>query len=98
MQRTRRETRQAHTLTLDRTAPTGTLYAGALAVPGSNVTNADYVMYTATDNIALNALYVRKPGMSTYVTFTSGTRFTEDGAYYFYADDKSGNPSHGLYG
>lgn len=79
-----------YTITLDRTVPTGTLYAGTTAVTSGKITNAAYVTYTATDNLALNYLYVYKPGSSGHVSFTSGTQFTADGWYYFYATDKSG--------
>jgi hypothetical protein len=82
-----------YTITLDRTAPTGMLYAGTGIVSSGKITNASYVTYTATDTFALNALYVLKPGASGYVSFASGTQFTADGWYYFYAGDKSGNNS-----
>ncbi|GHV00919.1 hypothetical protein FACS1894211_09550 [Clostridia bacterium] len=83
-------TTATYTITLDRAAPVGTLYAGTATFSSGKITNAAYVTYTATDAYAL---YVYKPNASGYVTFTSGTQFTADGTYYFYAADKSGNTS-----
>jgi len=86
-------TTSTYTITLDRTAPVGTLYAGTSIVSSGKITNADYITYTATDNLALNFIYVRVPGSAIYSAFPGGTQFTADGWYYFYATDRSGNAS-----
>jgi hypothetical protein len=80
-------------ITLDRTAPVGTLYAGSAIVPSGRITNAAYVTYRAMDNTELYASYVRTPNAANYVRFKDGTQFTADGTYYFYSEDKIGNVS-----
>lgn len=56
--------------------------------------NASYVKCVASDSHSGVAnCYVRKPGSSTYVAYTSGTQLTAEGTYYFYYTDKAGNTS-----
>ena len=80
-------------ITLDKTAPTGTLYAGSSAVKSGTVTSASYIRYAPSDNIALGTSYVLKPGSSSYTTYTAGTQFTEEGLYRFYTYDAASNRS-----
>jgi hypothetical protein len=80
-------------VTMDRTAPAGTLYAGNTVIQSGAITNASYVTYSATDNVELAAVYVMKPNTSSYVTFTAGTQLTQEGTYRFYAVDTTGNAS-----
>ena len=81
-------------ITLDRTAPTGTLYGGTATKTSGSYTNASYVKYTATDSTSgINALYVKMPGSSYYTAYSSGTQLATEGTYSFYATDKAGNQS-----
>lgn len=80
-------------ITLDKTAATGTLYAGNSVVKSGTVTSASYIKYVPSDNIALGTSYVMKPGTSSYVTYTSGTQFTAEGLYRFYTYDAAQNRS-----
>ncbi|MBO5481286.1 MAG: hypothetical protein J6A63_08880 [Clostridia bacterium] len=80
-------------ITLDKTKPTGTLYAGNSAVTSGTATNAAYVKFVPYDSIGLSAMYVKKPNESSYVSYTSGTQFTTEGTYNFYSVDKAGNVS-----
>ena len=81
-------------ITLDKTAPVGTLYAGTSSRASGSYTNASYIKYTASDTVSgVSTIYVRKPGSSTYVSYTSGTQLTAEGTYYFYSVDRAGNAS-----
>lgn len=81
-------------ITLDRTAPTGTLYGGTATKTSGSYTNASYVKYTATDSTSgINALYVKMPNSSYYTAYSSGTQLATEGTYSFYATDKAGNQS-----
>lgn len=81
-------------ITLDKTAPVGTLYAGTSSRSSGSYTNASYIKYTASDSVSgVSAIYVRKPGSSSYVSYTSGTQLTAEGTYYFYSIDRAGNYS-----
>lgn len=82
------------TITLDRTKPVGTMYAGETAKGNGAFTNTSYVKYAANDNgSGIAALYVKKPGGSKFESYTSGTQLTAEGAYSFYAVDRAGNHS-----
>lgn len=81
------------TITLDKSKPTGTLYGGTSTVPSGGSTNASYIKFVPYDVIGLANVYVKKPGSSSYVSYTSGTQFTTEGTYHFYAMDKAGNAS-----
>ena len=81
------------TITLDTTKPTGTLYGGTSTVSSGDSTNASYVKFVPSDNISLSTTYVKKPGTSSYVTYTSGTQLTAEGTYSFYSVDSAGNTS-----
>lgn len=80
-------------ITLDKTSPVGILYAGTSTISSGSYTNASYVKFTASDNIGIASLYVKKPSASTYTAYTSGTQLTAEGTYSFYAVDKAGNQS-----
>lgn len=83
-----------YTITLDRTAPVGTLYGGTTTKSNGSYTNAAYVKYTATDSISgIKAYYVKMPGSSTYTAYSSGTQLATQGTYSFYAVDNSNNQS-----
>ena len=83
-----------YTITLDKTKPTGTLYAGTNTVKSGTYTNASYIKFVPADSVSgVSATYVKKPGSSSYVSYTSGTQLTAVGTYSFYTRDKSGNQS-----
>ena len=75
------------TITLDKTKPTGTLYAGSSVVASGSSTNAAYIKFVPYDAIGVKSIYVKKPGAGTYVSYTSGTQFTTEGTYSFYCQD-----------
>lgn len=81
------------TITLDKTKPTGTLYAGTTAISSGGHTNASYIKYVPYDAIGIANNYVLKPGSSSYVTYTSGAQLTAEGVYKFYSVDRAGNTS-----
>ncbi len=80
-------------ITLDKTKPTGTLYGGNSVINSGGSTNASYIKFVPYDAIGLSASYVKKPGETSYVAYTSGTQFTTEGTYSFYSVDKAGNTS-----
>ena len=83
-----------YTITLDKTKPAGTLYAGTNTVKSGTYTNASYIKFVPSDNVSgVSATYVKKPGSASYVSYTSGTLLTAVGAYSFYTRDRSGNQS-----
>ena len=83
-----------YTITLDKTKPTGTLYAGTNTVKSGTYTNASYIKFVPSDSVSgLSATYVKKPGSASYVSYTSGTQLTDVGTYSFYTRDRSGNQS-----
>lgn len=78
----------------DAGTPTGTLYGGTSTKSSGAYTNASYVKYVASDSYSGVAnCYVKKPGSSSYVSYTSNTQLTAEGTYYFYCVDRSGNTS-----
>lgn len=80
-------------ITLDKTKPTGTLYGGTSAMTSGSSTNAAYIKFVPSDNISLSATYVKRPGASSYVAYTSGTQYTAEGEYSFYSIDRANNSS-----
>lgn len=81
------------TITLDTTKPTGVLYGGTSVLSSGDSTNASYIKFVPSDNIALANIYVKKPNASSYTAYTSGTQLTAEGTYSFYCTDKAGNTS-----
>ncbi len=87
-------TSTTHEITLDLTAPVGQLKANGVNVISGTITNADKIMYIASDNLAgLKSCYVKKPNTSTFVVYTPSTGLTEAGKYEFYSVDYAGNQS-----
>ena len=83
-----------YTITLDKTKPTGTLYAGTNTVKSGTYTSASYIKFVPSDSVSgVSATYVKKPGSSSYVSYTSGTQLMDVGTYSFYTRDRSGNQS-----
>ena len=81
------------TITLDVTKPTGKLYGGSTLLSSGDSTNASSVKFVPSDNIALNTIFVKAPGATSYAAYTSGKELTAEGVYSFYAVDKAGNQS-----
>lgn len=75
-------------ITLDKTKPIGTLYAGNFVVASGTATNAEYIKFLSYDAIGLIGTYVKKPGSNAYEVYTSGTKFTAEGTYSFICRDK----------
>ncbi len=80
-------------ITLDKTAPKGTLYGGTSVLASGDSTNASYIKFVPSDNISLSTTYVKKPGATSYAVYTSGTQLTAEGTYSFYSIDRAGNTS-----
>ena len=80
---------------LDKTGPTGSIYCENSKWDGIRpVTGADYIRFEATDALSgVKACYVLTPGATQYVECSSGTQFTEEGKYIFYALDFGNNAS-----
>ena len=79
---------------LDTTAPVGTLYCDGSTVESGSSKIGAKVKYVASDTLSgINSCYVKKPGASSYVAYTSGTELTAFGTYYFYCKDNAGNTS-----
>lgn len=65
---------------------------------GTTIANGGYanssIKYTATDTGGVSKYEVKKPGSSTWISYTSGTSLSgTNGWYYFRATDKAGNVS-----
>lgn len=82
----------AISITLDKTKPVGALYGGAYNVANGGYTNAEYIRFLATDLTRMTT-YVKLPGAASYVEYTMGAKFTEEGRYSFYARDEANNVS-----
>lgn len=79
---------------LDTVKPTGKV----TNTSGQTVANGGYanssIKYTATDTYGVSKYEVKKPGSSTWTSYTSGTNLSgTNGWYYFRATDKAGNVS-----
>ena len=84
-------------VTLDRTAPTGAMYLDSADSGNARYSNSGSVRYTASDGLSgLDALYVMRPNNGSFERYLSGTLFTAEGMYAFYAVDRAGNKSHTL--
>ena len=81
------------TIWLDKTTPTGTLYAGTSTIQSGSSTNASYIRFVPSDNIGVSTIYVKKPGSTSYVSYTSGSQLSAEGSYSFYCTDSAGNTS-----
>ena len=76
----------------DTTNPLGCVYDAGGARGSGSITNKSYVKYTASDSgSGVGSVYVKKPGSSSFVSYTNGSQLTEQGKYYFKAYDKAGN-------
>lgn len=81
-------------ISLDKTAPTGTLYGGTSTKTSGSHTNASYVKYISSDSgSGIANVYVKMPGSSYYTSYSSGTQLATEGTYSFYCVDKAGNQS-----
>lgn len=82
------------TITLDCSKPAGSLYGGTEEKENGSYTNADYIMYSASDALSgVAKYYVKKPGTSVFESYTSNAQLTADGKYEFYCTDRAGNQS-----
>lgn len=82
------------TVTLDSTKPSVTIYGGTTVLSNGASTNAANVSFTASDNgSGLKEMYVKLPSSTSYATYTAGTKYTDNGKYYFYCTDNAGNTS-----
>ena len=76
----------------DTTKPTGAVFDSVQARGSGYITNKSYVKYIATDGgSGVGSVYVKKPGSSSFVSYTNGSQLTTQGKYYFKAYDKAGN-------
>ena len=85
---------ETYRIVFDKTAPNGVLYADGIKVASGTITNAEKIMYSASDSLAgLQECFVKKPNTSGFVAYTSGVELTEEGTYEFYSVDYAGNQS-----
>ena len=83
-----------YSIALDNTAPTGMVYGGTTEKPSGSIVNSSYIKFIGSDNASgVSAMYVKKPGSSSFISYTSGTQFTADGKYEFYCVDGASNQS-----
>lgn len=66
-----------------------TVNAGGKNVSDGAKSNAEYVRMSAADSLSgISKLFVKMPGASNFVEYTSGTQLTAEGEYSFYATDQ----------
>lgn len=79
---------------LDTVKPTATIYGGTTVLSNGANTNATNVSFSASDSgSGLKRMYVKLPSSTRYATYTAGTKYTDNGKYYFYCTDNAGNMS-----
>lgn len=79
---------------LDTVNPTGTLYGGNTSVSSGGTTKESYIKFIPSDALSgVKASYVKLPNTTSYVSYTSGSQYTELGTYSFYCVDNAGNQS-----
>ena len=84
----------AKSIVLDSKQPTMTLYSETTSVSSGYKGTGKYIAATATDSgSGIKTIYVKKPGASSHIEYTSGTQLTEDGEYSFYCKDNADNTS-----
>lgn len=81
-------------IVLDTTKPTVTIYGGTTVLSNGANTNAANVSFSASDSgSGLKRMYVKLPSSTSYAIYTAGTKYTDNGKYYFYCTDNAGNTS-----
>ena len=76
----------------DTTKPLGAVFDSATAKGSGSITNKSYIKYKASDSgSGIDRVYVKKPGSSSFVSYTNDSQLTAEGKYYFKAYDKAGN-------
>lgn len=82
------------TITKDTAPPTVTMFNGSTTLSSGAYTNASSIAFTASDSVSgVDGLYVKTPGASSYVKYSSSASFTTAGTYNIYAKDIAGNTS-----
>ena len=82
------------TVLLDTVKPIATIYGGTTVLSNGANTNAANVSFAASDDSSgIKQMYVKLPGSTQYTTYTTGTKYTDNGTYSFYCTDKAGNSS-----
>ncbi|MBQ7830621.1 MAG: hypothetical protein IJ393_00945 [Clostridia bacterium] len=72
--------------------PVGNVYDASGMKTSGSITNKSYVKYLAVDTgSGVGTVYVKKPGSSSFTSYTNGSQLTQQGKYYFKAYDKAGN-------
>lgn len=81
-------------ITKDTTKPTGTIYGESTLVSSGGSTKANYVKFVAKDtDSGVKSIYVKKPNVSSYSSYSDGTQLTTNGTYSFYCVDNANNNS-----
>ena len=76
----------------DTTKPLGAVFDAGSARGSGSITNKSYVKYVASDSgSGVSRAYVKKPGSSSFVSYTNDSQLTAEGTYYFKAYDAAGN-------
>ncbi len=80
-------------VTLDKTKPTGSLYAGNSIIDSGSITNAETISFTPQDEFGIAEVFVKRPEDNEFTEYKQGTSYTEEGTYSFYCVDRAGNVS-----
>lgn len=85
---------QEYTTYLDTSAPVGTISAAGTTVASDGKTNKAYIAFSASDVLSgVKDMYVKLPGAASYTQYISGSQYSAEGQYAFYATDNAGNIS-----
>lgn len=80
-------------VTLDKTKPTGSLYAGNSIIDSGSITNAETISFIPQDEFGIAEVFVKRPEDNEFTEYKQGTSYTEEGTYSFYCVDRAGNIS-----
>ena len=80
-------------LYLDSVAPTGKVYANAVALSNGAKTAAPSLYYSATDTGGIAKCYVKGPNATEYEEYVNGASLSTSGNYSFFCEDLAGNRS-----
>lgn len=84
----------AVSIVLDKTKPVTSVYSsGGASLKNGGYTNTSWIAYSASDAFGIAASYVKKPGSSSFESYSLGSSLYDEGEYTFYCVDKAGNRS-----
>ena len=84
----------AVSIVLDKTKPIGMVSTvDETSIKNGGYTNTSWIAYSASDAFGVAASYVKKPGSSSFESYSLGSSLYDEGEYTFYCVDKAGNRS-----